>query len=163
MSNHVDAVGFFTARDRAETAVDALKAAGFQPGAVEVKMPSIAKPFSLQDYALSIFFGILIFATLGLLFSMAVYDVAVVREIPFIGAFPTAFLGLALGTVFGAWFGVYVTRVYEVDLAKQTGTEKPQETILLSVHCPDQISVKKAEEILERTGAKDVRPVFAHA
>jgi hypothetical protein len=126
-------------------------------------MPTIAKPLSLQDHALSLFFGILIFATLGLLFAMGAYDVVVVREIPFIGAIPTTLLGLALGTGFGAWFGVYVAKVYEVDLARHTGTEIPRGAILLSVHCPDQISVKKAEEILERTGAKDIRPVFAHA
>ena len=159
------AFGIYRSRAQAESAVDALQAAGFRSDDVSVLMPDQQ---SSEEFAhekntkapegttAGVAAGGAVGGTLGLLAGIGALAIPGVG--PFIAAGPLmaalagAGAGGALGGLVGALVGMGIPE-YE---AKRYEGHVKDGGILLSVHCDDSEWVGRAKAILEKTGAQDI-------
>jgi len=171
MFTETDAIGMYYTRSSLEFAVNELKAAGFQSAAFiysdpdnppPIDVPS-GKPYGPREIPASFFRGLFAGSSLGLLFSLALYAALADKGPLMIGTLLTAFLGILCGGMFSGLLGMWAEKQFiKASVAKIP--EHPEvKPIRLSVHCSDLNWVRKAEEILLRTGAEDVSPVLAQA
>lgn len=157
--------GIYKTQGSLENAVDALKAEGYRNTDISVLFPQnegtkdfahVKHTKAPEGAAAGAGTGAVIGGTLGWLTGIGA--LAIPGLGPFIAAGPImaalagAGVGGAVGGVAGALVGMgvpeYEAKRYE-GLIKDGG-------ILLSVHCDDSKWVKRAKEILERTGADDI-------
>jgi len=160
--------GIFQTRAAAEECVDALRHAGFRGADISALFPDNAgtkdfahekntkAPEGATTGATS---GALIGGVLGWL--VGVGAIAIPGIGPFIAAGPivAALAGAgavgAAGGIVGALVGFGIPE-YE---AKRYEGRVKHGSILLSVHCDDSSWVKRAEDVLRRTGAEDISSV----
>src|SRR5262245_32596565 len=157
--------GIYQTQGSLENAVGALKTEGFRNTDISVLFPQNegTKEFAHEKHtkvpegaATGAGTGAVIGGTLGWLTGIG--SLAIPGLGPFIAAGPImaalagAGVGGAVGGLTGALVGMgipeYEAKRYE-GLIKEGG-------ILLSVHCDDSSWIKRAKEILERTGADDI-------
>lgn len=165
MATNKAVFGIYKTRVGVEAAVDALKAAGFRSSDISVLMPekSSTKEFAHEKHtkapegaATGAGSGLVIGGALGWLAGIGALAIPGVG--PFIAAGPLmaalagAGVGGAVGGIVGALVGMgvpeYEAKRYE-GLINKGG-------ILLSVHTDSSEWAKRAEEILENTGAEDI-------
>src|SRR3954464_1515506 len=157
--------GIYRDRYGAETAVDALRAAGFRKTDISVLFPENqgTKDFAHEKHTKApegattgAGTGAVVGGTLGWLAGIGALAIPGIG--PFIAAGPImaalagAGVGGTVGGVVGALIGMGIPE-YE---AKRYEGRIKSGGILLSVHCDDSNWTKKAKEILEDTGAEDV-------
>lgn len=157
--------GIYTTRRSAENAVEALQAEGFRNTDISVLLPENegTKDFAHEKQtkapegaAAGAGTGAVLGGTLGWLTGIGA--LAIPGLGPFIAAGPImaalagAGVGGALGGLTGALVGMGIPE-YE---AKRYEGRIKDGGILLSVHCDDSTWVKRAKNILERTGANDI-------
>src|SRR6266853_1252869 len=157
--------GIYSSYGQVESAVDALRAAGFRNTDISVLFPENAgsKDFAHQKgtkapegATAGAGTGAILGGALGWLAGIGALAVPGVG--PFIAAGPImaalagAGVGGAVGGIAGALIGMGIPE-YE---AKRYEGRVKNGGILLSVHCDDSNWTKRAKEILERTGAQDV-------
>jgi hypothetical protein len=157
--------GIYPDRMSVENAVDALKRDGFRNTDISVLMPDNVgtKDFGHQKNtkapegaATGAGSGAVIGGTLGWLAGIGA--LAIPGLGPFIAAGPIMGLlagagaGGAVGSLVGSLIGLGIPE-YE---AKRYEGRIKQGGILLSVHCDKSEWVKKAEQVLKRTGAQDI-------
>src|SRR5579871_1554836 len=148
-----------------DSAVDALKAAGFHNTDISVLFPesSGTKDFAHEKNTKApegattgVGTGAILGGGLGWL--VGIGALAIPGLGPFIAAGPImaalagAGVGGAVGGITGALVGMGIP---EYEAKRYEGTVKDG-GILLSVHSDDSVWTKRAKEILERTGAQDV-------
>jgi hypothetical protein len=158
-------LGIYDSRAGVEQAVDALRTEGFRNADISALFPTGAsnkefaheKGTKLPEGATTgTASGLVLGGTLGWL--MGVGALAIPGVGPFIAAGPImsmlagAGVGSAVGGIAGALIGLGIPE-YE---AKRYEGQVKEGGILLSVHCDDNDWKKRAEEILERTGARDI-------
>jgi hypothetical protein len=159
------AFGIFTTRLQAERCVDALLAGGFRNDDISVLAPDQDTTKQLatekntkapEGAAAGATTGGMIGGTLGLLAGIGALAIPGVG--PFIAAGPImgALGGLGAGAAAGGLVGALVGMgIPEYEAKRYEGRVK-NGGILVSVHCDDGDWVKKAEEILKRSGAEDI-------
>ncbi|VVB56188.1 Heat induced stress protein YflT [uncultured archaeon] len=165
MATNKAVFGIYKTRVGVESAVDALKAAGFRSSDISVLMPekTSTKEFAHEKHtkapegaATGAGSGLVIGGALGWLAGIGALAIPGVG--PFIAAGPLmaalagAGVGGAVGGIVGALVGMgvpeYEAKRYE-GLINKGG-------ILLSVHTDSSEWAKRAEEILKSTGAEDI-------
>ncbi len=162
---HIATFGIFRSRDRVESAVNALKIAGFSSQDISVLM---ADKNSTNEFAhekntkapeaatTGAGTGAVLGGTLGWLAGVGALAIPGVG--PFVAAGPImaalagAGVGGAVGGISGAVIGFGIP---EYEAKRYEGAVKDGGT-LLSVHCDSNEMVKRAKEILEREGAEDI-------
>jgi hypothetical protein len=165
MAKNKSVFGIYSSRSAVENAVTALRDAGFQQSDVSVLLPenlgnreiatqkNTKAPEGATAGAGS---GAVIGGTLGWL--VGIGALAIPGLGPFIAAGPImaalagAGVGGAVGGVTGALVGMGIPE-YE---AKRYEGRLQKGGILVSVHCDTSEEVKRAKDILQRTGAEDI-------
>jgi len=165
MAKNKSVFGIYSSRSGVENAVTALRDAGFQQSDVSVLLPenlgnreiatqkNTKAPEGATAGAGS---GAVIGGTLGWL--VGIGALAIPGLGPFIAAGPImaalagAGVGGAVGGVTGALVGMGIPE-YE---AKRYEGRLQKGGILVSVHCDTSEEVKRAKDILQRTGAEDI-------
>src|ERR1700738_4615081 len=157
--------GIYGNSAEAERAVDALVRAGFSNQDISVLLPDrqSSKEFAHEKNTKApegtttgVVSGGAIGGTLGLLAGIGA--LAIPGLGPFIAAGPImgALAGAGTGGVVGGIVGALVGMgIPEYEAKRYEGLIK-EGRILLSVHCDNSDWVKRAKEILERTGAEDI-------
>jgi hypothetical protein len=162
----VGVFGIYSTRSAVENATDSLVKAGFPASDISVllpesmggtkKMGAEKATKAPEGTAAGAATGGVIGGTLGVLAGVGL--LAIPGLGPFIAAGPImaglAGLGVggAVGGVAGALIGIGIPE-FE---AKRYETRLQKGGILLSVHCDTSEEIKRAKDILERTGAEDV-------
>jgi hypothetical protein len=157
--------GIYSSRSAVESAVSALKSAGFQHSDVSVLLPenlgskeiatekNTKAPEGATTGAGS---GAVIGGTLGWL--VGIGALAIPGLGPFIAAGPimAALAGMGVGGAVGGVTGALVGMGIPEFEAKRYEGRLQKGGILMSVHCDTSEEIKRGKEILERTGAEDV-------
>jgi len=157
--------GIYRDRKHVEQAVDALLDAGYRGEDVSVLLPDNigTKDFATEKNtkapegaATGAGTGVVVGGTLGLLAGIGA--LAIPGLGPFIAAGPImgALAGAGTGGVVGGIIGTLVGMgMPEYEAKRYEGMIK-EGRVLLSVHCDNSDWVKRAKDILERTGAQDI-------
>jgi hypothetical protein len=157
--------GIYSSRNAVENAVSSLKSAGFRHSEVSVLLPenlgskeiatekNTKTPEGATTGAGS---GAVIGGTLGWL--VGIGALAIPGLGPFIAAGPimAALAGMGVGGAVGGVTGALVGMGIPEFEAKRYEGRLQKGGILMSVHCDTSEEIKRAKEILERTGAEDV-------
>jgi hypothetical protein len=162
---NTSAFGIYRNRQQAEHAVDELLANRFRNEDISVLMQDNVgtKDFAHEKHtkapegaATGAGTGVAIGGTLGLLAGIGA--LAIPGLGPFIAAGPImgALAGAGTGGVVGGLIGALIgAGIPEYEAKRYEGLVKDG-GILLSVHCDDSDWVKRAKDILEKTGAQDI-------
>ena len=159
------AFGIYRDQMTAETAVDALKAAGYRNTDISVLFPENqgTKDFAHEKHtkapegaSTGAGTGVVVGGTLGWLAGIGA--LAIPGLGPFIAAGPimAALAGAGVGGTVGGLVGALVGMGIPDYEAKRYEGRVKNGGILLSVHCDDSEWTKKAKQILQETGAEDV-------
>lgn len=157
--------GIYTSQTGAEKAIDALIAAGYRSDDISALAPdrSVTRELATEKNTKApegattgAAAGGVLGGTLGLLAGIGALAIPGVGPLiaagPIMGALGGLGAGAAAGGIIGALVGMGIPE-YE---AKRYEGRVKDGGILLSVHCDDSDWVKKAEDILNQTGAMDV-------
>ena len=163
--NNIAVYGIYRSRENAEEAIDAIRAGGFKnedisvlfadnPGSKDfghekhTKAPEGTTAGAATGGALGGAVGWLIGA--GLL--------AIPGLGPFIVAGPVmaALAGLGAGSVVGGLVGAFVGMGIPEYEAKRYEGRVRSGGVLVSIHCEDELWVRRAKEMLRHTGAEDI-------
>jgi hypothetical protein len=157
--------GIYKTTGQAEKVVERLMATGFSGDDVSVLLPNnrSSKEFAHEKNtkapegtAAGVTTGGIIGGALGLLAGIGALAIPGVG--PFIAAGPImgALAGLGAGGAAGGLIGALVGLGIPEYEAKRYEGQIKQGGILLSVHCDTSDEMKRAKDILDRTGAQDV-------
>jgi len=157
--------GLYQTRSHVENAVDTLLENGFRNEDISVLMPHNqgTKDFAAEKNTKApegatagAGTGAVVGGTLGLLAGIGALAIPglgpFIAAGPIMGALAGAGTGGVVGGVIGALVGMGIP---EFEAKRYEGMIR-EGKILLSVHCDNSDWVKRAKEILERTGGKDV-------
>jgi hypothetical protein len=164
----VGVFGIYSSRTAVENATDALVQAGFPTSDISVLLPeSLASsgPKEIgtekatkapEGTAAGATAGGVIGGTLGVLAGVGL--LAIPGLGPFIAAGPimAGLAGLGVGGAVGGVTGALIGMGIPEFEAKRYESRLKNGGILLSVHCDTGEEIKRAKELLERTGAQDV-------
>lgn len=157
--------GIYTSRSHVETGVDQFKTAGFRNTDLSVLFPHNdgSKDFAVKNStklpegaAVGAGTGAVVGGTLGWLAGIGALAIPGVG--PFIAAGPimAALAGATVGGTVAGLAGALIGMGIPEYEAKRYAGRLEKGGILLSVHCSNSDEVKKAKEILTRTGAEDI-------
>jgi len=165
MAKNTAVFGIYRNRGMVESAVDTLVKAGYRPADISVLLPDNVgtKEFAHEKNtkapegaATGAGTGAVVGGTLGLLAGIGA--LAIPGLGPFIAAGPImgALAGAGTGGVVGGLLGALIGMgIPEYEAKRYEGMVKDG-GILLSVHCDNSDWTKRAKDILEQTGAKDI-------
>ena len=157
--------GIYKTRTSAEQAVDRLIEAGFKNDDISVLLPdsSSSREFAHEKNTKApegttagVTTGGAIGGTLGLLAGIGALAIPGVG--PFIAAGPVmaALAGVGVGGAVGGLVGALIgLGIPEYEAKRYEGFIKAG-GVLLSVHCNTSEAIKRAEDLLKRTGAEDI-------
>jgi hypothetical protein len=165
MAKNKSVFGIYSSRSGVENAVTALRDVGFQQADVSVLLPenlgnreiatqkNTKAPEGATTGAGS---GAVIGGTLGWL--VGIGALAIPGLGPFIAAGPimAALAGAGVGGVVGGVTGALVGMGIPEFEAKRYEGRLQKGGILISVHCDTSEEVKRAKDVLQRTGAEDI-------
>jgi hypothetical protein len=158
--------GIYSTRVAVENATDALVKAGFPTSDISVLLPqSMGGPKAMgteketkapEGTAAGVTTGGVIGGTLGVLAGIGL--LAIPGLGPFIAAGPimAGLAGLGVGGAVGGVTGALIGMGIPEFEAKRYEGRLQKGGILLSVHCSTSDEVKRAKEVVERSGAEDV-------
>src|SRR5579862_9418950 len=162
----VGVFGIYSTRVSVENAADSLVKAGFPTSDVSVLMPeSLGGPKDMgtekatkapEGATAGVTAGGLIGGTLGVLAGVGL--LAIPGLGPFIAAGPimAGLAGLGVGGAVGGFTGALIGMgIPEYEAKKYEGRLK-KGGILFTVHCDTSDQIKRAKEIMERTGGEDI-------
>jgi hypothetical protein len=157
--------GIYQTRSQAEAAVDAFMDNSFRAEDISVLMPDNVgtKDFAHEKHTKAPEAGVtgaaiggIAGGTLGLLAGLGTLAIPglgpFIAAGPIMGALAGIGAGGAVAGIIGALIGMGIP---EYEAKRYEGMIK-EGKILLSVHCDDSNWVKRAKDILERTGAQDI-------
>src|SRR5947209_2757828 len=159
------AFGIYRTRMDAENGVDALRNAGYRATDISVLLPENegTKDFAHEKHtkapegtAAGATSGAVIGGGLGWLAGIGALAIPGLGPLIAAGPIVAALAGAGAGGVLGGLTGALVGMgIPEYEAKRYEGRVK-EGGILLSVHCDDSNWTKRAKEILERTGARDI-------
>jgi len=158
--------GIYSTRDGVERATDALIKSGFATGDISVLLPenlgaakdigtekATKAPEGATTGAVS---GATIGGVLGLLAGMGALAIPGVGPLIAAGPIMGALAGLGVGGAVGGFTGALIGMGIPEYEAKRYEGRLKKGGILFSVHCDTSEQIKRAKEIMERTGGEDV-------
>src|ERR1700730_6152090 len=157
--------GIYPSVTAAERAVDSLTHAGFAFDDISVLAPdsSSTREFAHEKHTKApegtttgVATGGALGGTLGLLAGMGALAIPGVGPLIAAGPIMAALAGLGVGGAIGGITGALIGMGIPEYEAKRYEGRIQKGGILLSVHCSSSDEVKRAKEVLERTGAEDV-------
>ena len=158
--------GIYSTRASVENATDSLIKAGFPASDISVLLPeSLGGPKDMgtekatkapEGAAAGVTTGGVIGGTLGLLAGIGL--LAIPGLGPFIAAGPimAGLAGLGVGGAVGGFTGALIGMGIPEFEAKRYEGRLQKGGILLSVHCDTSEEIKRAKEVVKRTGGEDV-------
>ena len=158
--------GIYSTRAAVENAADSLVRAGFPMSDISVLLPeSLGGPKEMgtekatkapEGAAAGVTTGGVIGGTLGLLAGVGL--LAIPGLGPFIAAGPimAGLAGLGVGGAVGGVAGALIGMGIPEFEAKRYEGRLQKGGILLSVHCDTSGEIKRAKEVMERTGGEDI-------
>jgi len=157
--------GIYSSRESAERAADAIVKAGFSPADISVLLPENLGNRSIgtekatkapEGAAAGGGTGAVLGGTLGLLAGIGALAIPGVGPLIAAGPIMATLAGLGVGGAIGGITGALVGMGIPECEAKRYEGRIQKGGILLSVHCASSDEVKRAKEIVERTGGEDV-------
>src|SRR6202049_1376162 len=157
--------GIYSSRESAERAADAIVKAGFSPADISVLLPENLGNRSMgtekatkapEGAAAGAGSGAVLGGTLGLLAGIGALAIPGVGPLIAAGPIMAALAGMGVGGGIGGITGALIGMGIPEYEAKRYEGRSQKGGILLSVHCTSSDEVKRAKEVLERTGAEDV-------
>jgi hypothetical protein len=157
--------GIYSSREAAERAADAIVNAGFTPGDISVLLPENLGNRSIgtekatkapEGAAAGGSTGAVLGGTLGLLAGIGALAIPGVGPLIAAGPIMATLAGLGVGGAIGGITGALVGMGIPEYEAKRYEGRIQKGGILLSVHCASSDEVKRAKEIIGRTGGEDV-------
>jgi hypothetical protein len=157
--------GIYSSRETAERAADAIVKAGFSPADISVLLPenlgnrSIGTEKSTkapEGATAGGGTGAVLGGTLGLLAGIGALAIPGVGPLIAAGPIMATLAGIGVGGAIGGITGALVGMGIPEYEAKRYEGRIQKGGILLSVHCSTSDEVKRAKEIVERTGGEDV-------
>ncbi len=162
---NIAAFGIYPTYASVESAVDALRAAGFRKTDISVLFPENAGSKDLahvkatkapERAAAGAASGAVIGGALGWLVGVGALAIPGLGPLIAAGPIVSALAGVgAVGTVGGLAGALIGLEIPEYEAKRYEGRIK-RGGILLSVHCDDANWAKRAKRLLERTGAEDI-------
>jgi len=158
--------GIYSTRAAVENAADSLVKAGFPTSDISVLLPeSVGGPKEMgtekatkapEGAAAGVTTGGVIGGTLGLLAGIGL--LAIPGLGPFIAAGPimAGLAGLGVGGALGGVTGALIGMGIPEFEAKRYEGRLQKGGILLSVHCDTSDEIKRAKQVMERTGGEDI-------
>jgi hypothetical protein len=159
------AFGIYLSQEAAERAADAIVKAGFSPSDISVLLPEnmgnraigTEKATKAPEGATAGgTTGALLGGTLGLLAGIGALAIPGVGPLIAAGPIMATLAGVGMGGAIGGIAGALVGMGIPEYEAKRYQGRIQKGGILLSVHCSTSDEVKRAKEIMERTGAEDI-------
>src|SRR6267143_7329506 len=157
--------GIYSTRDAAENAGDAIVSAGFSTSDISVLLPENlgSKPIATEKATKAPEgattgggTGAVLGGALGLLAGIGALAIPGVGPLIAAGPIMATLAGVGVGGAIGGITGALVGMGIPEYEAKRYEGRIQKGGILLSVHCSSSDEVKRAKEVLERTGAEDV-------
>jgi len=157
-------LGIYPQRPGVESALDALREAGFRNTDVSILLPEHVVPKDHLPEATKAPEGLAAGATSGAVIGgtfgwlTGVGALAIPGLGPFIAAGPilATLAGIGVGGAVGGFSGGLIGLGIPEHEAKHYAGRIEQGEILLSVHCDSAVDIRKAEEIMQRTGAESI-------
>ena len=156
--------GIYSTRDAAERAADAIVAAGFTTSDISVLLPENLgkRPIGTEKSTKAPEgattgggTGIVLGGALGLLAGIGALAIPGVGPLIAAGPIMAALAGMGVGGAIGGIAGALVGMGIPEYEAKRYEGRIQKGGILLSVHCATSDEVKRAKEVIERTGGED--------
>ena len=157
--------GIYSSREAAERAADAIVKAGFSPADISVLLPENLGNRAIgtekatkapEGAATGGGTGAVLGGTLGLLAGIGALAIPGVGPLIAAGPIMATLAGIGVGGAIGGVAGALVGLGIPEYEAKRYEGRIQKGGILLSVHCASSDEVKRAKEIIERTGGEDV-------
>jgi len=158
--------GIYSTRDGVERATDALIKSGFAAGDISVLLPenlgaakdmgtekATKAPEGATTGAVS---GATVGGVLGLLAGMGALAIPGVGPLIAAGPIMGALAGLGVGGAVGGFTGALIGMGIPEYEAKRYEGRLQKGGILFSVHCSTSDEVKRAKDVIERTGGEDI-------
>ena len=164
-SKNTAVFGIYKSAEQAERAVDSLIAASYASTAISVLLPDSrsTKEFAHEKdtkapegTAVGMTTGGVVGGTLGVLAGIGALAIPGVGPLIAAGPIMAGLAGLGVGGAVGGLVGALVGMGIPEYEAKRYEGRLQKGGILVSVHCDTSDEIKRAKEILERTGASDV-------
>lgn len=157
--------GIFSDSDRAEDAVNELREAGFDRNDIslvarserEARQAAGSSGAEAKGAGAGALLGGIAGGALGWLVGVGALAIPGVGPIVALGALGTTVAGVAAGAVAGGLIGVLVGLGVPEEQAKTYEAAIKKGGILVSCGCEDDREVQRARDILQRTGASEVR------
>ena len=164
-------LGIYPQRPAVESALDALRDAGFRNADVSILLPEHVVPKDHLPEATKAPEGLAAGASSGALIGGAfgwltgVGALAIPGLGPFIAAGPilATLAGIGVGGAVGGFSGGLIGLGIPEHEAKHYAGRIEQGEILLSVHCGSVEEIRKAEDIMQRTGAESIASTLESA
>jgi hypothetical protein len=165
MAKNRSVFGIYFTRESAENGIIALRDVGFSSSAVSVLLPESLGPRDIatekaskapEGVAAGATTGAVLGGALGWLVGLGA--LAIPGLGPFLAAGPlvAALAGVGAGGVVGGLTGALIgVGIPEYEAKRYEGQLK-KGGILISVHCDSSDEIKRAKDILDRTGAEDI-------
>ena len=157
--------GIYSTRSAAENAADAIVKSGFATSDISVLLPENlgSKPIATEKATKAPEgatagggTGAVLGGALGLLAGIGALAIPGVGPLIAAGPIMAALAGMGVGGAIGGITGALIGMGIPEYEAKRYEGRIQKGGILLSVHCTSSDEVKRAKEVLERTGAEDV-------
>src|ERR1700737_3498600 len=157
--------GIYSTRSAAENAADAIVKSGFATSDISVLLPENlgAKPIATEKATKAPEgattgggTGAVLGGALGLLAGIGALAIPGVGPLIAAGPIMAALAGMGVGGAIGGITGALIGMGIPEYEAKRYEGRIQKGGILLSVHCASSDEVKRAKEVIERTGGEDV-------
>ena len=157
--------GIYSSREGAERATDAIVNAGFSPADISVLLPENLGSRAIgtekatkapEGAATGGSTGAVLGGALGLLAGIGALAIPGVGPLIAAGPIMATLAGMGVGGAIGGITGALVGMGIPEYEAKRYEGRIQKGGILLSVHCASSDEVKRAKEIIERTGGEDI-------
>ena len=160
--------GIYTTRESVERAADALVKGGFQSSDISVLLPENLGSKAIgtekatkapEGAATGAGSGAVLGGTLGLLAGIGALAIPGVGPLIAAGPIMAALAGMGIGGAVGGVTGALVGMGIPEYEAKRYEGRLQKGGILLSAHCDTSDEIKRAKEIMQRTGGEDISSV----
>jgi hypothetical protein len=158
--------GIYSTRDGVERATDAIIKAGFPAGDISVLVPeSLGGPHATgtekatkapEGATTGVVSGATIGGVLGLLAGIGALAIPGVGPLIAAGPIMAALAGMGVGSAVGGVTGALIGMGIPEYEAKRYEGRLKKGGILFSVHCDTSDEIKRAKEVIERTGGEDI-------
>jgi hypothetical protein len=165
MPNNKSVFGIYLTRSDIESAVDALKKAGFSNSDVSILLPENVKSGELttdhstkapEGAAVGAGSGAAVGGALGWLVGVGALAIPGIGPVIAAGPLLAALAGIGIGGALGGFAGSLVGMGIPEYEAKKYEGRLLKGGILVAVHCDTEEQANRAKEVLQSTGAQDL-------